>query len=165
MQFAERVFMENLEKIVNNQKKINELMSKYEEITRKLIECEIDEILSLVDKRNDIALKISRLNNEILSCFDENSVEYMAYKNTCSRDELSDELKIFFDLRQTFYKFAVQIQSMNPEITERIKIEKDKLLKKIKDNNSGQTAKAAKFYNAGFSQGDKLFFPKNNRRI
>jgi len=89
----------------------------------------------------------------------------MAYSNMCDRSILSEDGKVIFDLRLKFKSIAVRIQEMEQEITERISIEKDKLLIKIKENNSGQNAKAAKFFTAGMTNGGNMFFPENKKRI
>lgn len=157
--------MENLKKIIDNQEKINELTEKYENCTRKLLSCSVDEIPGFVDKREVLLKKIGALDNEILDLCEENSQEYLAYKNICDRSELPDELKEVFDLRQQFNSSAARIQDMEPEIKERIAIERDRLLEKIKKNNSGQNAKAAKYFNAGLSQGKNIYFPENKKRI
>lgn len=157
--------MENIEKIVNYQKKINELMKKYEDITRKMLDCSFDDILAYTESRAEISRKADRLNSEILEVCEESSPEYEAYKHLCGRSELPDEIKEIFDLRLEFKSIAVRVQSMEPEITQRISIRKEKLLVKIKENNSGQNAKAAKFFNAGLSNGGKVFFPENKKTI
>lgn len=157
--------MDKFEKIIEIQGKINDLMKKYEDYTRKLLVCDIDEISGYIGSRNMIIKKIDILNNEILEMCDKNSFEYLAYKNLCDRSELTDNLKEIFDLRQEFNGIAARVKSMDPEITERISIEKDKLLVKIKKNNTGQNAKAAKYFNAGLSQGSNIYFPENKKKI
>jgi len=165
MQFAGSDFMENIEKIIENQEKINDLMKKYEETTRKMLSCDFDEILGLTEQRTVISKKIDMLNSEILGLCGEKTQEYMAYSNMCDRSILSEDGKVIFDLRLKFKSIAVRIQEMEQEITERISIEKDKLLIKIKENNSGQNAKAAKFFTAGMTNGGNMFFPENKKRI
>ena len=49
---------------------------------------------------------------------------------------------------------------MEPQITERIIILKNDLMNKIKKNNSGQNAKAAKYAGAGLSGGKSFSFLK-----
>lgn len=62
-----------------------------------------------------------------------------------------------FDLRQKFNSIAFRVSGMEPQITERIIILKNDLMNKIKKNNSGQNAKAAKYAGAGLSGGKKFF--------
>ncbi|MGN1482013.1 hypothetical protein [Porcipelethomonas sp.] len=157
--------MEKVEKIIENQKKINSFMEKYEDYTRKLLGCSIDDITKYINAREELISKIDISNKEILSLCEENSFEYMAYKNLCGRGELPDTYTEIFDLRQNFNSILARVKSMEPEIIERITIEREKVLKKIKENNSGQNAKAAKFFNAGISSGQNMFFPENKKQI
>ena len=165
MQFAEREFMENIEKIIENQQKLLVLIQKYEDKSRLLLGCDIDEIADLVNARESIINRIDVLTKEILSICNETSPEYLAFKNKCDRESLPENIKEIFDLRQEFNSYAMRAYNMDPEIVEKIKINRDLLLKKIKENNSGQTAKAAKYFNAGLSQGQNIYFPENKRKI
>lgn len=165
MQFAERDFMENIKKITDIQQKLIVLIKKFEEKSKQLLECDIDEIANLVNSRQSIIDRIIFLSNEIYKLCDEDSLQRLAFENKCDRSSLSEEEKEIFDLRQEFNIYAVRAHNMDSEIIGRIQIYKDKLLVKIKQNNSGVTAKAAKYYNAGLSQGKNLYFPENKRKI
>lgn len=165
MQFAERIFMENCKNIIENQKKINEYMEKYEFHTQKLLNCDIDDIEGHVDARGEILSKIDFLHKKVLAECSENSDEYLAYMNKCNRNELTGECTEIFDLRQQFNGMSARVKSMEPQIVERIQIERDRIMKKIKENNSGQNAKAAKFFTAGLETGKNVYFPENKRQI
>ncbi len=155
----------NTEKIIHIQKTLLVLIKKYESKTRQLLDCDIDKISELVTSRDSILKRIGVLSNEILKYCGEESLAYKAFKNSCNRSELTDELKEVFDLRQEFNIYGARAYSMDPEIVERIKINRDMLLEKIKDNNSSSTAKAAKYYNAGLTQGKNVYFPENKKKI
>lgn len=157
--------MENIKKIIHIQKILLVLIKKYENKTRQLLDCDIDKISELVNSRESILNRIGVLSREILKYCDRNSLEYKAFKNKCSRGELPEELTEIFDLRQEFNIYGARAHSMEPEIIERIQIIKDELLVKIKENNSGVTAKAAKYYNSGFDQGKNFYFPENKKKI
>lgn len=165
MQFAERDFMENFEIIIENQKKLLILIKKYEDASRKLLECSIDEITNFVNTRESIVNRIDELTCDIFNLCDEDSPEYLAFKNKCERESLPDNIKEIFDLRQEFNSYAVRAHNMNPEIIERININRDNLLEKIKTINSGQTAKAAKYFNSGMTAGKNIYFPENKKKI
>ncbi|MGN0613881.1 MAG: hypothetical protein ACI4JB_08280 [Porcipelethomonas sp.] len=157
--------MEKSEKIIEFQKKLLKLIQRYESAARSLLECDIDRIKFLVDEREEIIRKIDRVTKEILVLCPENSPQMLAFKNLCDRDSLTDDLKEVFDLRQQFNAFAARAHSMDQQIIERIQITRDSLLQKIKENNAGQVAKAAKFYSAGLTQGKNIYFPENKRKI
>lgn len=155
----------NTDLITQTQARINNLMKKYEDNTRKLLVCPIDDVLILTENRQSISKEISKLDSQIKQECAESEETLNAYMNKCERDDLSEELKAIFDLRQEFNAIAFRISEMDPEITERISIIRDKLICKIKKNNSGQNAKAAKYAQVGMPTGDNLFFPENKKRI
>lgn len=155
----------NIKKIIHIQKILLILIKKYESKTRQLLDCDVDKISELVSSRGSILNRIGVLSRETLKYCDVNSLEYQAFTNKCSRGELPDELKEIFDLRQEFNIYGARAHSMDPEIIERIQITREDLLKKIKENNSGVTAKAAKYYNSGFDQGKNFYFPENKKKI
>lgn len=155
----------NIEFIKDNQKKINHHMSIYEDITRQLLDADIDGIFELTEKRKDIIDKISKLDYEIKKECSKNDVALSAYDNTCGRDELPDELKDIFDLRQEFNAYAFRVKELDPEITKRIVVFRDEIMHKIKKNNSGQNAKVAKYASAGMDSGGNLHFPENKNMI
>ncbi|MGN0620315.1 MAG: hypothetical protein ACI4I9_00470 [Porcipelethomonas sp.] len=159
--------MENIAEITDYQAKINKLMLEYEGISRKLLECTIDEIPVLIKNREDLSVSITAMSDRInvLCSEDETGMALSAYKNSCLRSELSDELKQIFDLRQEFNSIAFRIKNLNYEITGRIELEKNKLLEKIIENNNGQNAKAAKYLNGGMTTGKNIYFPKNKKLI
>lgn len=155
----------NINKIIHIQKILLVLIKKYENKTRQLLDCDIDEIPKLVNSRESILNRIGSLTREILKYCDRNSLECRAFENKCSRGELPEELTEIFDLRQEFNIYGARAHSMEPEIIERIKIIKDDLLIKIKENNSDVTAKAAKYYRSGLNQGKNFYFPENKKKI
>ncbi len=157
--------MENFEIIIEIQKKLLILIKKYEDASRKLLECDIDEITNHVNTRESIINRIAELTNQIYCQCDEDSPERLAFKNKCDRSSLPDNLKEIFDLRQEFNSYAVRARDMDPEITERITINRELLLEKIKKINSGQTAKAAKYFNSGITEGKNVYFPENKKKI
>lgn len=155
----------NVELVTENQKRINKLISRYEELTRKLLDCEVDDILILTEKRKGLSSEITKLDSQIKNEFAENTQALEAYQNKCDRSSLPDELRQVFDLRQEFNSIAFRISSMDPEIKERISLLRDELVVKIKKNNSGQNAKAAKYAKAGVSSGSNFFVPENKKLI
>lgn len=151
--------------ITENQKRINSLMSRYEEITRKLLDCSIDDILILTEKRQSISSEITKLDNQIKNVCADSPEALSAYLNKCDRSELTEGLQEIFDLRQEFNGMAFRVAALDPEIKERINMLRDELVIKIKKNNSGQNAKAAKYAKAGAQTGSNFFVPENKKLI
>lgn len=150
--------------IIERQKKINILMQKYEDLTRKLLDCPVDDILMLTEKRKRISEEITVHDTFIKNECTNNDELISAYKNNCEREMLPEEFVEVFDLRQQFNSMAFRVSALDPEIKERIELLKNELVDKIKKNNSGQNAKAAKYASVGMSSG-KIFIPENKKRI
>ncbi len=155
----------DIEIIIETQKRINILMSKYEEVTRKMLDCSVDDILPLTEKRQSIVNEVIVLDVQVKNECGENSEVLSAYKNKCIRDDLPDSFKQIFDLRQDLNAITFRINSLEPEIKGRIEIIRDDLLEKIKKNNSGQNAKASKYAGAAVSGGGNIFIPENKKTI
>jgi len=165
MQFAGRIFMEKINRVIEDQKKLLVLIEKYELKTRELLSCDFDDVTVLVASRQGILDRMEVLRKEILRLCPEGSDEYAAFQNSCDRDSLPDIYKQIFDLRQQFNAYAFRAKTLEPEIIGRLSIHRDKMLVKIKENNSGQTAKAAKFFNTGMSAGNNFYFKENKKQI
>jgi len=58
-----------------------------------------------------------------------------------------------------------RILSKEPQIIERINIEKDFLLEKIKKNNKGQESKASKYYSVSQAIDGNNYIPKKNKIV
>ena len=151
--------------IIEKQEQINKLMVKYENITKQMLDCPVDDILGYTEKRQTLSEIITELDKQISDeCIDSPTIS-AAYKNKCARNELDESEMRVFDLRQKFNSIAFRVSGMEPQITESIIILKNDLMNKIKKNNSGQNAKAAKYAGAGLSGGKKFFFPENKKSI
>lgn len=155
----------NIVFVTENQKRINELIDRYEKETRKMLECPIDDILMLTEKRASIAEEITKLDNAVKAECADNPAALAAYTNKSDRSDLTGELTEIFDLRQEFNSIAFRVQSLDLQIKERITMIRDELIVKIKKNNAGQNAKAAKYAVAGLSDGGNAFIPENKKRI
>ena len=150
---------------IQKQQKLLFLITKYEEESAALLDCDIDEVTEHINERDRIVKLVDVLTKEILKMCPKDSPEYNAFKNSCSRDELSPELQQDFDLRQQFNTHMTRAHSMDPDIISRLKSTRDGIVKEIKENNSGQNANAAKFYTNSMSGGKNVFFPKNKKEI
>ena len=151
--------------IIQKQQKLLFLITRYEEETMALIDCDIDDVTKHIDERDRIVKLVDVLTKEILKLCPEGSHEYNAFRNSCSRSDLTPEIQQIFDLRQQFNVHKSRACSMDQEIIQRLKNTRDDIVAEIKENNSGQNANAAKFYTSGLSNGENLFFPKNKKEI
>ncbi len=156
----------DIELVIDNQRRIINLMKKYEDISRKLIDCPIDDILILTEKRKSISQEVSVLDNQAKKECSEDKKAMDAYTNKCDRSELSEKFQEIFDKRQELNGIVFRIRALDPEIIERIELIRDDIVNKIKKNNSGQNAKAAKYAAASLSPvRNNLYIPKNKKMI
>lgn len=151
--------------IKESQKKINSLMTDYECLTRDLLECDDDDILALTQKRQTIIEKILELDDKIKRNCSDNALALAAYLNKCERNGIPDYLLEIFDLRQEFNAMAFRVKNAEPEIIERISILRGEMMEKIKKNNSGQNAKAAKYAGVGMPSDKAVFISENKKQI
>ncbi len=155
----------NTEFITESQKKINRLMSIYEETSQKLLDCSVDDIPLLMQKRQNIMEETAQLDHRIkLECSDEPEA-LSAYLNKCSREGLSDELAEIFELRQEFNAIGFRVKNLDPEIMQRFVAFRDEAMEEIKKNNSGHSAKAAKYGQLKMPDTKKVFIPENKKQI
>lgn len=155
----------DIKNIVQLQKRMLKLMEKYEATTRKLLDCETDDILMLTEKRKNISAETAKLDEMArLECGDDEQA-LGAYTNKCDRGSLPEELFEVFDMRQQLNAVVFRVKTLDPEVTERISMIRDNLIVKIKKNNSGQNAKAAKYANAARPYGKNIFIPENKKLI
>ena len=150
---------------IQKQQKLLFLITKYEEESLALLDCDIDDVTEHINERDRIVKLVDVLRREILKLCPKDSPEYKAFNNSCERRELTPELQQIFDLRQQFNTHMTRAHSMDPDIIQRLKDTRDVIVKEIKENNSGQNANAAKFYTNSMSGGKNMFFPKNKKEI
>ena len=150
---------------IQKQQKLLFLITKYEEESEALLDCDIDEVAEHMNERDRIVKLVDVLTKEILKLCPQDTDEYKAFRNSCERSELSPELQQVFDLRQQFNTHMTRACSMDPDIIQRLKDTRDDIVSEIKENNSGQNANAAKFYTNSMSSGKNMFFPKNKKEI
>ena len=74
-----------------------------------------------------------------------------------------DEEPVFLKAQEIFSVFT-RIKDSDVQAVDRINIEKEMLIKKIKDTNNGQQAKAAKF-SVGVDDGMKKHFEEEKKLI
>lgn len=143
--------------IIEKQEQINKLMVKYENITKRMLDCPVDDILGYTEKRQTLSEIITELDKQISDECIDSPIISAAYKNKCARNELDESGMRVFDLRQKFNSIAFRVSGMEPQITERIIILKNDLMNKIKKNNSGQKRKGGQICRGRFVRRKKVF--------
>ena len=132
----------------------------YEQATDGLIMSNADTAPAFMQRRQELMDQISEIDDRIAAlCFDadDGKLIALAVKNKCDRAQLPKEICPLFDLAQQIFAVINRIRQMEPQALDRMIIEKEALLAKIKDTNQGVGAKASRYYNSGFHTSDTGF--------
>jgi len=141
-----------------------QICSRFDEMEEVLLETELeinnlftcspedmDVSTGRIEQYREITDEIQEEIDEI--CAEDESGELKkAVMPRTDRKDVADECIAVFERRQDINAVIFRIQSAIPMVTERIKKTMDRTLEEIKENNSGQSAQAAKYYstvNAG----------------
>lgn len=153
--------MTNAEKICGLYDEMREILEDYEKNTNSLLTCGVDEVLMFLEKRQVCADKIDVINNRILDLcsLDETGMTKKASDNSCSRDELDEDLVIVFDARQSVNPIVNRVKKKDLQIIDRIAVEKEKLMRKIRENNKSNAAKASKYSTYTSASQNSVFIP------
>ena len=145
--------MENYELIESVCSCFDEIIEVFSEIEKEVNElyiCSPDDVDVSVERINkyreiadDIFGEIEQICGE-----DESGELKKATEPRIDRKEVKDEFVQVYEKRQDVNAVAFRIQSTIPMVEDRLKKAMEKTLEEIRENNSGQGAKAAKYYSA-----------------
>lgn len=159
--------MTDFKEIFTLQKTIKSNFVALEQETVAILSCDADDIEGHTIARVMYLEKNKQLYEEIFDFCKtyENGEELeSAVKNTAIRDELSEELQEVFDRFSQVYAVVNRVVNVDKQVTERIEREQNKIIKQIKNMNSGVESKAAKFY-AASDTGEQKHLGESKRRI
>lgn len=156
-----------MEKICSLLDEIKNCLLDFEKETMDIISCNIEDIEEHTRKRVDITQKLDEIFKEIdLICENmENGekIKKMIRNVSLYTNVNKDEEPVFLKAQEIFSVFT-RIKDSDVQAVDRINIEKEMLIKKIKDTNNGQQAKAAKF-SVGVDDGMKKHFEEEKKLI
>lgn len=159
--------MKNFEEIFEIQKNVKSNFLALEQETVAILSCDADDIEGHTVARVEYLEKNKELYEEIFDfckTYEQGYALEMAVKNTAMREELPDNLKEVFDRFSQVYAIVNRVVNVDKQVTERIEREQNKIVKQIKDMNSGYESKAVKFY-AASDAGEQKHFGESKRRI
>lgn len=144
--------------------KKTELFSEYEKVTDEMLQCAIDEMLSCVGKRQDLAHEIDEIDKELSQFYDGESGELLRLSvlNKLEWEECPTEYKEFYLAGQKLIACFKRIAEKEDKTTSYVEEQKEQLLKLIKEQNTGISAKAAKYYGT-VRQSEENFTFFNNK--
>lgn len=124
------------------------LFAEYERVTDDMLKCAIDEMLECVSSRQALAHEIDGVDRELSVYYDraEEDVLRRVVLNRVEWDDCPAELKDVFMAGQRLMACFGRIAQKEAETVNYVEAQKEDLLKLIKDQNTGMTARAAKYY-------------------
>ena len=137
-----------------------QICSCYDEIIEVLLEMEKEIGELYICSPDDVDVSVERINqyreitDEIFAevnaiCEQDESGELRkATDPLTDRKDVAEEYAGIFEKRQDVNAVAYRISAAIPMVKDRLKKSMDRILEEIKENNTGQSAKAARFYSA-----------------
>ena len=159
--------MENTYKICELLDKIKFQLEKFEEITIEIITCDIDNIENLTNKRVETVHTIDsffKQIDEICSDMKKGGEIRKIIRNVKLFTEVDDDLEDIYIKSQNIFSIYTRIKDSDIQALNRINLEKQVLLKKIKEENNTQQAKAAKFA-VGLDDGARKYLGDGIKKI
>ncbi|WP_044974529.1 hypothetical protein [Ruminococcus sp. HUN007] len=161
---------------MENNERTAQICSCFDEIVEVLLEMEKEIGELYVCSPDDVDISVERINRyreitdelfagiDSLCAEDETGELKKATEPLTDRKDVAEEYAVVFEKRQEVNAVAYRISAAIPMVQDRLKKSMDRVLEEIRENNSGQSAKAARFYSAvneTQGQGDRVFTQKS----
>jgi hypothetical protein len=159
---------DNLKEICLILDSIKENLLEFERETINIISCDIDSIQNHTENRVSITSKMDesfKKIDEICSSMEKGSEIRKIIRNVSNYSSVEPENEPVFLKAQSIFSIVNRIKDSDIQAVDRINLEKNILLKKIKDINNGQEAKASKFKIGTSNDGSKLHFNNNSKSV
>ena len=125
---------------------------EFENCTEKMLVCTSEELNSLVGNRDIAIEKMKNIDEEIQEICrnsEKNEILLKILFGKISAQDVPSEFAEIYDKNMQIRAAASRIKETDIQAMNRIKIEQEKALEKIKSMNKGSEAKAAKFVMSG----------------
>lgn len=159
--------MNNTDKICRILDEIKLNLEQFEKETIEIISCDAENIEPHTQKRVDITKTVdilfSRID-EICKHMEDGDEIRKIIRNVSLFTEVSEDKEKIFMKSQEIFSVFTRIKDSDIQAVNRINLEKEILIKKIKETNNGQQAKAAKF-SVGVDDGAKKHFGDEIKKI
>lgn len=125
-----------------------QLFYEYEKITEEMLKIPVDDMLVCVNDRQNLAHEIDALDAELAELYRilPNAGLHDIVLNRIDWGDCPTEYRVFYELGQQLLGHFTRIAAKEDQISYRIREQKDDLLKLIKEQNQGATARAVKYY-------------------
>ena len=139
---------ERIEKICGLLDKIKDYLLEFEKETIEIITCDSEAIEEHSQNRVTITEKMDsvfKVIDEICKDMERGGEIRKIIRNVADFTTVDPELEPGFFKAQSIFSLLSRLKDSDVQAFSRVNIEKDMLLKKIREMNTGQEAKAAKF--------------------
>ncbi len=155
------------DRILKELDSLKEVLLEYEQLTIEMISCDIDEIEPHSEGRMSLTKKMDKVFDRIdILCSEMDNGERVRSIIRSSKDltEVApDEEAVYFKTQEVI-SLINRIKDSDVQVIDRIDLEKTCLLGKIKAENKGTGAKAAKFI-VGTNEGRQKFVGYGGKTI
>ncbi|MCQ2464563.1 MAG: hypothetical protein MJ095_03165 [Oscillospiraceae bacterium] len=143
-------YKETAEYICSCFDEMSEVLLETENEINNLFVCSPDDVDVSVERIEKYREITDEIQNEINSaCSEDESGELKkAVMPLTDRKDVAEEYVFVFEKRQEINAIIYRIQNAIPMVSERLKKTMEKTLEEIKENNTGQSAQAARYYSA-----------------
>ena len=145
----------------------NELL-EFEQETIEIISCDIDSIEEHTENRVKITERMDAVFKKIdVICIDmDGGAEIRKIiRNVSMFTTVEPEFEPVFFKAQAIFSILSRIKDSDVQAIGRINIEREVLLKQIREMNAGQEAKAAKFAAGANSSFNNLYYGQNKKTV
>lgn len=146
---------------------VKEKLVRFEKETIEILSCDMEKIEGHTENRVSITKELDVIFgqiDDICSTMENGAKIRKIIKNVSAFTDVAPEEEEIFLKAQEIFSVLNRIKDSDIQAVDRINLEKEMLIRKIKQTNRGQEAKAAKF-SVGTDDGGKKHFGESGKSI
>lgn len=138
-----------------------------EQATQEMTVVRADGVASCLRRRSECYqhLRETMEETEKIAEEDESGALKLALNPSTDFEEIPEEVQPLFEQRLAMNAIVCRILALEKQAVGHIEMEREKLLRQIRENNEGQSAKASRFLGAMKNDGDRVYFPSKSKQI
>ncbi|MFZ2538177.1 MAG: hypothetical protein WAX04_04680 [Oscillospiraceae bacterium] len=125
-----------------------DFFSQYEEITNKMLTCDTEQLSDYIIERQNLVSQIDVINQRLYTLYSQSNDAKLkqAALNQLNCGECPEQLKDVFFNGQKLSSIVSRILRKEEQVVSRVETQKEILLNLIREQNTGVTANAEKYY-------------------
>lgn len=135
--------------------------------TQEMTVIRADGVATCLRQRSECYQRLRETMAEIdrLADEDESGALKPALNPSTNFEDVPEELQPIHEQRLALNAIICRILALEKQAAGHIEMEREKLLRRIRENNEGQSAKASRFLGAVKNDGDRVHFPAKSKQI